>query len=361
MKIYLTNTLHTNGLISSSIRQWYVEYHQEMGGKIHPAVSRMLADGVVISFGETDFINKSTYKGFIKRYRCNSTVPKFHKMYCGKEVGMVHMVGFKIVDFDKTRHHILVSKMDFIKNVFIESMYSEFYSNPDKMEEMYLYENEDTKDSFVYNRHWEVILGLSPQEKIVLANLHGEEPFPHSYYENDRGMFSKRTQSDEYNIRLEGELASISDIRDYEANDTDDAFDIMDKTIMEREKSFQEGVRDGFDYGDFEDFSDIYTRTRTHIEDFELYPIRVNCTPKSIKKRGKSPYDRKLGLIEWRYFNNYQKPIDSWKDFLNENPDWKSPTSPKYNWEMNEDEKLADEYNLPDNFWEEIEMAYQQR
>ena len=199
---------------------------------------------------------------------------------------------------------------------------------------------------------------MTPQEKIVLANKHNEEPFPNSLYENDRGIFQRRTVEDELGIRIESELSGISDVRDYEGSEDEDAFDIMDKTIMEREMSFQEGVREGYDYGDFQEFSDIYTRTTTVYEDHELYPVRVNCLPKAVRKRGKSPYDTKLGVREWRYFNVYKRaiPLDSWKN--RPNVEIKKKTRPKYNYERDE---LEVEYNLPEDFWEDIEMAYRSR
>ena len=317
MFVKSTKVLSKTSPVFIIIQDWVSNYIRDNKG-LSPNVSRLLADGIVIGFDSNDFINPSCYKGFIKLYKCNRDEPQFLKRYCGKNIGKVSILGFKIVDYDSSKNYLLVSKMEFL-TIIKNKMMEEF---PEYPSHLYL-GDDDVPVTYIYNREWEHIKGLTPQEKIVLANKHDEEPFLDSYYENDIGMFSKRTQTDEYNIRLE----SNTDIKDY---------------------------------GDYQEFSDIYTRTKTSYEDYELYPIRVNCLPKAINKKGKSPYDTKLGVLEYRWFNKYQKPIDTWAQFLKENPNWKIK-SPKYNWEMNEEEKLANEYDLPENFWEEIEMAYQQR
>lgn len=347
-----TKIVNTNNIVGSTIRNWYMDYHREMGGKVHPIVPKMLSDGIIIGFNENDFINPNSYKGATSLYKCKSTRPKFHKMYFGKQIGIIHLLGFKIVDYDHSMNYLLPSKMEFL-HILKGKMIEEFPEYP-----LELYD-----ENHVYNRDWENIKGISPQEKIVLANIHNEEPFPNSFYENDWGSFSNRTQTDEYNTRLESEISvdiRDYDIRDYENDGFNDIFEVVDNIIREREITFNE-ARDGFDYGDYQEFSDIYTRTKTSIEDFELYPVRVNGLPKALKKRGKSPYDTKLGVLEYRWFDYYQKPIDTWAEFLKENPDWKFPTSPKYDWEMSDEERELNDYDLPDNFWEEIEMAYQQR
>lgn len=338
--------------VATTIRDWYVD-NISKGEKPSPFVKRLLAKGTLIGFNSNDFINPNCYKGAIKLYKCNSSRPKFHKKYLGKEIGMAHMLGFKIVDYDHSTNYLLVSKLDFL-HILEGKMIEEF---PEYPSHLYLYDIEkeyDVETGFEYDREWSHISGLNPQEKIVLANLHNEEPFPNSYYENDRGYFSKRTQQDEFDIRLES-ISSDIDIRDYQGDESENAFDKVDKIIAEREQSLIDSIKEGFDYGDFQDFSDIYTRTSTSLEDYELYPVRINCLPKSIKKRGKSPYDTKLGVREWRWFNHYQKatPLKDWKGIRHD--------SPKYDWELSEEEKLAEEYDLPDNFWEEIEMAYQSR
>ena len=316
--------------------------------KFTPNIKRAcMVNSFVGIISEPDFINKSCYKGFTKLFKCNSEKPKYTKRYMGKSWGLANIIGFKLTDYDQSRNVLIFDNVNFmflIKGKMIEEF-------PEYPSHLYLYD--EFPDEYEYNRDWENIKGLTPQEKIVLANIHNEEAFPHSYYENDRGLFQKRVLQDEFNTRLESELAEISDIRDYEAKEDEDIFEIMDKTILEREASFINGVKEGFDYGDFQDFSDIYTRTSTAYEDYELYPVRVNCTPKSVRKKGKSPYDTKLGVRSFRYFDYYQKP----KPLVG----WISKKSPKYNCEMNEEEKLDVEYNLPEDFWEEIEMAYQQR
>lgn len=317
--------------------------------------------GLVCEFSDRDFINKSSYRGAQKLYKCNSTTPRYSKKYCGKSIGMIHMIGFKIYDYDITYNVLCLNNiknvgLKFINEVLVPKMKSEFPKFPD-----YMFEKEYDLEKHIEKRGWLRIANMTPQEKIVLANKYNVEAFPDSFYENDRGSFQKRVIQSEYDSRLEGELVNISDIRDYEGNENESSFEIMEKTIMERERNFQE-VRDGFDYGDFQEFSDIYTRTETRFEDYELYPIRTNCLPKAIRKRGKSPYDTKLGVREYRYFNHYQKskPLNAWK-WLKTVDKIPSNASPKYHWEMDEKEIVTDEYDLPDSFWEDIEMAYQHR
>lgn len=347
--IYVTK----NNPVWTTIQDWFLENIQN-GVKPTPAVSRLLSCGILLGFNQNDFINASCYKGTTKLYKCNSTKPKYFKKYLGKDIGMVYMLGFKHTDYDNSTNYLLVSNIKFL-HILKGKMIEEF---PEYPFELY-------SDNYEYNRAWENIRGLTPQEKIVLANAHNEEPFPNSYYENDRGYFSQRTQSDEKDIRFELEISDVDirdyDIRDYEGTQFESTFDIIDKIIAEREISFNE-VNEGYDYGDSQEFSDIYTRTPTAYEDYELYPIRVNCMPKAVRKRGRSPYDTKLGVRSYIWHNMYAKPEPL------EDKDWvcnpvSAPSSNrvKYDWEMSKEEKLADEYNLPDNFWEEIEMAYQQR
>lgn len=335
------------------------EYADEVNGVKIPKldnipinISRIFDDNfsLIIEFSENDFINKSSYRGAQKLFRANRSTPQYLKRYWGKSVGMTHSIGFKITDYDQSYNVLAINNIKgvgnkFVDQVLVPKMKVEFPAFPEHM-----FEESYSIEQHIEDRGWLKISNMTPQEKIVLANKYNVEPFPNSLYENDRGAFNKRVIESEYDTRLESELAPISDIRDYEANETDSAFEIMDKTIMEREMSFQDGVRDGFDYGDFQEFSDIYTRTETRFEDYELYPVRTNCLPKAVRKRGKSPYDTKLGVREWRYFNVYQKP-EPYRA-------WVQKSSPKYNWER---EEIDVEYNLPDNFWEEIEMAYQQR
>lgn len=333
--IYLTR----GNPVFTTIQNWYLDGIRN-GVKPTPQVSRLLTSGILIGFNSNDFINPNSYKGAIKLFKCNSTSPKFHKKYFGKGIGTVHLLGFKTVDYDGSMNYLLASKMEFL-HILRGKMIEEFPKYPTKLYD----ENHE------YDRDWEYIGGLTPQEKIVLANLHGEEPFPNSFYENDRGMFSRRTQSDEFSMRLNSEISDI-DVRDFEKDEFEDAFEKMDRVVREREFSLNE-ARDGFDYGDYQEFSDVYTRTSSRIEDYELYPIRVNCTPKSIKKKGRSPYDTKLGVRSYIWHNMWAKPEKL--------QTWKVRKSPKYDSQMSQEEKLTDEYDLPENFWEEIEMAYRNR
>lgn len=342
--------------VYTTISNWVSRYLIDTNGKVSPAVRQTLK-GIIVGFNANDFINNGAYKGFCKMYKCNSTKAKYHKKYI-KGVGMVSMLGFKIVDYDHTINYLVFSNLGFLQ-VLEEKIIEEF---PEYPPELYLYDLQlqypELDIPFTYDRCWEHIKGLTPQEKIVLANKHDEEPFPNSFYENDRGVFSRRTQQNEFNERLE---ASIQDI-EVTDNENEDVFEAFDKEVAKREQSLIDNIKEGFDYGDFQDFSDIYTRTESQIEDYELYPIRVNCMPKSIKKRGKSPYDTKLGVREYIWHNMWQKP-EPLKD-----KQWVcNPTSVptvsrvKYDWEMTEEEQLSMEYDLPEDFWEEIEMAYRNR
>lgn len=350
--------IHHDSMVFTTIHGW-ISKGLENGG-LSPQAKRLLKDNILIGFNKSDFVNENTYKGAIKLYKCNSVDPKFYKIHGGKGIGYIHILGFKVPDYDCTTHYLLASKMEFLY-LLKGKMIEEF---PEYPAELYLYdlqlEHPEWGIKFKYDRCWEHIKDLTPQEKIVLANLHGEEPFPNSFYENDNGIFSKRTQSDEIGFRVRTDVSH--DVRDYEASEDEDAFDKMDKAIAESEASYISGVRENFDYGDFQEFSDIYTRTQTSVEDYELYPIRVNCLPKAVKKKGKSPYDTKLGVRQYIWHNMWAKPEPL------ENKKWvcnpvsaPTPTKIKYEWELSEKEKLEDEYDLPDNFWEEIEMAYQSR
>lgn len=354
-----TNNSHHSGIYITQgsatfevIRNWYMDFVQD-NRKPSPAISRLMSSGILIGFSQNDFINVGAYRGFTKLFKCNSTTPKYFKKYLGKGLGMAHIIGFKIPDYDQSVNYLFTSNIN-VLHMIKGKMIEEFPPYPDSLYEYDIEKEYGVDLEFEYDRCWEHIKGLTPQEKIVLANVHEEEPFPNSYYENDRGRFAKKTQQDEFSIRLDS-MTSDLDIRDYEGDDTQNAFDKVDKIISEREQSLIDSIKEGFDYGDFQDFSDIYTRTSTSIEDYELYPVRVNCLPKSVRKKGKSPYDTKLGLRQWRWFNHYQKatPLETWRGIPH--------GSPKYDWELSEEEKLADEYDLPDNFWEEIEMAYQSR
>lgn len=359
MFIKSCNTINPHGAVGSTIRDWYLGHLRDTHNKPLPAIKRLLTKGILLGFSRNDFINVSSYRGLIKWTGCNSTNPKYKKLRLNKELGWCTMLGFKIPDYDQSLNYLLVSDWKFL-HVLKDKMTDEFVSIDyvGYPSELYLYDLQlqypDLDIPFEYDRCWEYIRGLTPQEKIVLANKHDEDPFPNSYYENDRGYFSKKTQQDEFDIRLES-ITSDIDIRDYQGDESENAFDKVDKIISEREQSLIDSIKEGFDYGDFQDFSDIYTRTSTSLGDYELYPVRVNCLPKSVRKKGKSPYDTKLGVREWRWFNHYQKaiPLKSWNGVPH--------GSPKYDWELSEEEKLANEYDLPDNFWEEIEMAYQSR
>lgn len=349
MFVKSSKILMSSSPVFTTIQGWVNDYIRD-NRKLSPNVSRLLANGILIGFNSNDFINPSCYKGFVKLYKCNSSKPKLQKKYLGKGIGKASLLGFKIVDYDHSMNYILSSKMEFLS--IIKSKMSEEF--PEYPSHLYL-DDDDVPVTYLYNRDWEHIKGLNPQEKIVLANKHDEEPFLNSYYENDRGTFSNRTQSDEYNIRLESEVnvdIRDYDIRDYENDGFNDTFEVVDNIIREREITFGE-ARDGFDYGDYQEFSDIYTRTETRVEDYELYPVRINCLPKAIKKKGKSPYNTKLGVRSYIWHNMWIDPEPL--------VDWVSKKSPKYQYEMTDEEIELDEYNLPDNFWEEIEMAYQNR
>jgi hypothetical protein len=328
--------------------------------------------GLVIEFSERDFINKSSYRGAQKLYKANSQKPKYSKKYCGKNVGMVHMIGFKITDYDFSYNVLVINNnrdvgMKFIDEVLVPKMRTEFPAFPDRM-----YEDDYSLEEYIDNRGWLRIGNLSPQEKIVLANVHQVEPFPESLYENDYGDFNKRVYAlelknacnleinDQYELDIWEE---IKDIKDKDEAHTE--YEKLEQEYKEQNdlarEDFYQSVADGWDYGSWE-MSDLYTRVDSQVIDYELYPIRTNCTPKAIRKRGKSPYDTKLGVREHRYFNYYQraKPLDSWKklETVDKIP---SKASPKYHWEMNEEEIMTDEYDLPSSFWEDIEMAYQMR
>ena len=108
--------------VFSTIRNWVGDYIAD-NGNLAPNVSRMLANGVVFGFDQNDFINPSCYRGFVKLYKCNRNEPQFLKKYCGKSVGKVSMLGFKITDYDGSKNYLLVSKMEFltiIKNKMME-------------------------------------------------------------------------------------------------------------------------------------------------------------------------------------------------------------------------------------------------
>lgn len=351
--IYLTK----GSPVFSCIQQWYLDMLSK-GNKPSKPVSNLLSCGILIGFNENDFINPSCYKGAVSLYKCKGNSPKLTKKYFyekigSKKIGLVYMLGFKMTDYDGSMNYLLVDKIEFL-HILQSKMIEEFPAYPTK-----LYD-----PNHVYDRDWEHIKGISPSEKIYLANIHNEEAFPLSFYENDRGTFANRTQSDEYAIRLEGEInvdVRDYDIRDYENDGFSNTFEVAENIMLAREESFNE-ARDGFDYGDYQEFSDIYTRTQTSYEDYELYPVRVNCLPKAIKKKGKSPYDTTLGVRSYIWHNMWAKPekLEDKKWVCNP-MSAPSPDPVKYDWQMSEDEKLADEYNLPENFWEEIEMAYQQR
>ena len=355
MFIKPTNEIWKESPVYTTISKWLSDYILKKG-KIAPNVKRTL-NGVVIGFNRNDFVNDGAYNGFCKLHKCNSHKPKYHKRYF-KGVGMVSMLTFKIIDYDHSMNYIVLDNLGFLK-IIQEKMIEEF---PEYPAELYLYdiqqEYPELDIPFEYNRCWENIKGLTPQEKIVLANFRGEEPFPNSYYENDRGAFSRRTQEDEFNERLE---ASIQDI-EVTDNENEDVFEAFDKEVAKREQTLTDNIKEGLDYGDFQEFSDIYTRTQSQLVDYELYPIRVNCTPKSIKKRGKSPYDTKLGVRQYIYHNMWAKaePLNDKKWSCNP-ISAPVPHSPKYDWEISEEEKISVEYDLPEDFWEQIDMAYQSR
>lgn len=346
--------LQDDSPVFKTIQNWFLEHireRSEVGQKPHPAIKKLVTNGILIAVSQNDFINKSSYKGFCTLYKCNSQKPKYHKKYCGKDVGMVSILGFKITDYDTSINYLLVSKMEFLHSV-VEKQISEFPMYP---EEFYL-GDDDVNSDFEYDRCWEKIGGLTPQEKIILAMVHNEEPFPNSFYENDSGRFNARTVEREH---IMNEQTIINEIQ--RENDIDEIE--LNNLIDENIEDYYSSVKEGFDYGSWE-FSDLYTTTKTQIEDYELYPIRVNCLPKSGRKKGKSPYDTKLGIREYRWFNNYQKKgnIDDWKDIPEVKELWRQKEiAREARKRENESKRMADQDEISDEIWAEIEKAYQMR
>lgn len=352
------------------MREWIEEYGIRNGVIQIPKskLNLLTKSGLVVEFNGNDFLNPSSFRGFTKYYKCNTDTPKYWKRYFGRKIGVCHAVGFKLTDYDSSKNILILSNPAFLG--IMQDKRREEFVNIDKDGNIQSYPahlylgDDDVPYDYQYDREWEYIRGLNPQEKIVLANAHNEEPFPNSLYENDKGMFSKRVrelQLTQYlNYEINDYFNIVDKINEIESDNEDMTLNDIQNELDKEFKEYQEqndliredffsNVNEGFDYGSWE-MSDLYTRTPTQIEDFELYPVRVNCQPKSIRKKGKSPYDTKLGVREWRYVNHFQKP----KKLQN----WITKKSPKYNWER---EELDVEYDLPENFWEEIEMAYQDR